>query len=162
MLGKPFRVSVRLLFACLLLLPAGTQANTLSPSILKALRSDELQCCKQVSGKFEESCHLSFVANLRWCEFRVSRSGKTAFLIENRNTGFCGSAGCALHLFIQRSDGSFAEVFDEVGALESVKTLKSAFPARIAEFVQHQAIFVVRLLLSLGWLHLEDVISVGN
>jgi len=127
-LGQPLGASTDLLclavFACSLLSSAGAQSNTLAPGILKALRSDELQCCKQASGGFEESCHRTFVANLRWRELRVAPE-KTGIVVENRNQGFCGSAGCALHLLIQRSDGSFAEVLDEVGALGSLRSLKS-------------------------------------
>jgi hypothetical protein len=128
MFVKPFRISIGLV--CLALLAcfvasAGAQPNSLAPGILQALRSDELQRCKQVSGKFEERCHRSFVANLRWRELRVTPSGKTGILIENRNQGFCGSAGCALHLFLRQSDGTFAEVLDEVGALGSIAVLKA-------------------------------------
>ena len=128
MFVQPLRISTGLLclafFVCFAA-SAGAQSDTLPLGILKALRSDELQCCKQGSEGFEESCHQHFIAHLRRRELRVAPPGKLAILIENRNQGFCGSAGCALHLFIRQSGGNFVEVLDEVGILKNVTTLKS-------------------------------------
>jgi hypothetical protein len=40
-----------------------------------------------------------------WRELLVAPRGLPAILVENRNAGFCGSAGCSLDLFIQQKMG---------------------------------------------------------
>jgi hypothetical protein len=102
----------------------GMRSHSLPPGVLKALAEDELQYCKQVSGGSENNCHPKFVANLRWRELKIAPSGRIAILVENRNQGFCGTAGCALHLFLRDPDGQYEMVLDEVGVLRSVQVLK--------------------------------------
>jgi len=49
-------------------------------------------------------------------------------LVQNNNTGFCGTAGCALRLFIIETDGRFAQILGrdgEVGSLDQVRVLKT-------------------------------------
>jgi hypothetical protein len=101
------------------------QIKSLPTGVIKALSDDEAQCCKAVSGKFEKGCDQRFVANLHWRELQITPSRETGILVENRNAGFCGSAGCSLNLFVQRRNGKYVEVFDEVGSLERIQVLKT-------------------------------------
>lgn len=118
-------VVMMILFPRLLRPADHAQSKELPPIVLKALDTDEAELCKRVSGEFEKSCHQTFIAHLRWRKLQLGPSGQAGILVENRNRGFCGSAGCALHLFAQQSEDSFDEVLDEVGALENMKPLKT-------------------------------------
>lgn len=101
------------------------KSKSLPSGVLQALAAHEKDYCYQFSFK---NCRQTFQANLLWDELVVSPQGQTAILVENRNIGFCGSAGCALYLFLQRRDMTFVQVlgaYGEVGALDKVKVLKS-------------------------------------
>jgi hypothetical protein len=56
----------------------------------------------------------------------ISPSGQTAVLVKNGES--CGTAGCALLLFVQQKEGSFVQVLGtdgEAGTLSSVEVLKT-------------------------------------
>jgi hypothetical protein len=104
------------------------KSKSLSLGVLQALARDEKEYCDQFSGSYRIGCKQTFRANLLWDELVVSPQGRTAILVENRNMGACGSAGCALYLFLQRKGTTFIQVFGaygEVGSLHRVKVLKS-------------------------------------
>ena len=114
--------------------PIGTRSlgNTvgkpLPPGVLKALAGDEAEYCDKFEGDFKKGCEETFRINLMWRELRIAPQGLPAILVENRNVGFCGSAGCALSLFIAQPDAKFLQTFGkdgEVGDLDGVKTLKT-------------------------------------
>ena len=105
-----------------------TEANPLPVGVLKALGAVEAEYCDEFEGDFRKGCADTFRTNLMWREFPVTPRGYTAILVENRNTGFCGSAGCALSLFIAASDGQFVQVLGtngEVGSIDRVAVLKT-------------------------------------
>jgi len=105
-----------------------TETNPLPPGVLKALAGDEAEYCDQFEDSFKKGCGETFQANLRWSEFRITPQGQPAILIENRNTSFCGSAGCALDLFIEQPDNRFAQILErdgEVGTLDRISVLKT-------------------------------------
>jgi len=106
-----------------------TEANPLPIGVLKALSVAEADYCDEFEADFRKGCGETFRANLMWREFPVTPQGNTAVLVENRNTGFCGSAGCALCLFVAASDGQFVQVFGtngEVGTIDRIAVLKTA------------------------------------
>ncbi|HEY6972655.1 MAG TPA: hypothetical protein VJA94_25830 [Candidatus Angelobacter sp.] len=121
------RLAAALLITCAwpLLWSADVRVQRLPAGILNALSEDEAQSCRQVSGKFEKSCHRNFLSHLRWRELLLTPSGTAGVLVENRNQGFCGSAGCALYLFVAKPDRSFVVALDEIGTVQSVKVLKT-------------------------------------
>lgn len=105
-----------------------TEANPLPVGVLKALSADTVEYCDEFEADFRKGCAETFRTNLRWREFPVTPQGYTAILVENRNTGFCGSAGCALCLFVAATDGQFVQVFGtngEVGSIDHVAVLKT-------------------------------------
>jgi hypothetical protein len=100
----------------------------LPPAIFKALAADEAEYCDEFEGDFKKGCAETFRINLMWRELPLALRGLSAILVENRNTGFCGSAGCALSLFIQQPDAQFAQTLGrdgEVGTLDRVSVLKT-------------------------------------
>jgi Transglycosylase len=104
-----------------------TEANPLPVGVLKALSADEAEYCDEFEADFRKGCAETFRTNLRWREFPVTPQSYT-ILVENRNTGFCGSAGCALCLFVAATDGQFVQVFGtngEVGSIDRVAVLKT-------------------------------------
>jgi Transglycosylase len=106
-----------------------TEANPLPVGVLKALSVDEAEYCDEFEADFRKGCAETFRTNLMWREFPVTPQGYTAVLIENRNTGFCGLAGCALCLFVAATDGQFVQVFGtncEVGSIDRIAVLKTA------------------------------------
>ena len=105
-----------------------TEANPLPGGVLKALAGDEAEYCDEFEGDSRKGCADTFRINLMWREFAVSPRGYTAILVENRNTGFCGSAGCALSLFLAAADGQFLQIFGtngEVGSVDRIVVLKT-------------------------------------
>jgi hypothetical protein len=96
--------------------------------VVNALAADEKKYCDQFLEDFKKDCGRKFRANLSWRELLITPLGKTAILVESKNMGFCGSAGCSLYLFVQQSNGKFVQILGphgEVGALANVKTLKT-------------------------------------
>jgi hypothetical protein len=105
-----------------------TEANPLPVGVLKALSADEAEYCDEFEADFRKGCAETFRTNLRWREFPVTPQSYTAILVENRSIGFCGSAGCALCLFVAATDGQFVQVFGtngEVGSIDRVAVLKT-------------------------------------
>lgn len=105
-----------------------TASQSMPQGVLKPLAADEKEYCDQFLEDFKKGCREKFRANLNWRELQITPSGKTAVLVENKNTGFCGSAGCSLTLFALQSDEKFVQILGthgEVGALANVKTLKT-------------------------------------
>jgi hypothetical protein len=105
-----------------------TEVKPLPPGVLEALAADEAEYCDEFEGDFKKGCEETFRTNLMWRELPVAPRGLPAILVENRNTGFCGSAGCALSLFIQRPDAEFAQALGndgDVGDLNCVTVLKT-------------------------------------
>jgi Transglycosylase len=101
-----------------------TEASPLPTGVLKALAADEAEYCDEFEGDFKKGCVESFRTNLMWRELAVTPQGRVAILVENRNTSFCGSAGCALSLFIAEADGQFVQTLGadgEVGAIERLR-----------------------------------------
>jgi hypothetical protein len=105
-----------------------TEVKPLPPGVLKALASDEAEYCDEFEGDFRKGCEETFRINLMWRELPVAPRGLPAILVENRNAAFCGSAGCALSLFIQQPDAQFAQTLGkdgDVGEVERVSVLKA-------------------------------------
>ncbi|HXN50878.1 MAG TPA: biosynthetic peptidoglycan transglycosylase [Candidatus Acidoferrum sp.] len=105
-----------------------TEVKSLPSGVLKALAASETEYCDEFEDDFKKGCEETFRTNLMWRELPVAPRGLPAILVENRNTGFCGSAGCALNLFIQQPDAQFAQTLGkdgEVGALDRVTVLKT-------------------------------------
>ena len=105
-----------------------TEAKPLPSGVLKALAADEAEYCDQFRDDFKRGCEETFRTNLMWRELPVAPRWNPAILVENRNTGFCGSAGCALRLFIEQPDAQFAQTLGtdgEVGALDRIRVLKT-------------------------------------
>lgn len=106
-----------------------TEAKPLPPGVVKALAPDTAIFCDQFDDTWKKGCEQTFSVNLIWRELSVTPEGLPAVLVENRNMGFCGSAGCSLSLFIEQPDAEFVQVFGangEVGNLGEVKVLKTA------------------------------------
>jgi hypothetical protein len=102
------------------------KSRELPPGILAALAADEKSYCDQFLGDYKKGCQKTFRENLSWRELLIAPSGQTAILVQNGES--CGTAGCALSLFIQQSDTNFAQVLGtdgEVGTLSSVNVLKA-------------------------------------
>jgi hypothetical protein len=105
-----------------------TEAKPLPSGVAKALATDTALYCDEFDASFKKGCEETFLVNLMWRELSVSPTGLPALLVENRNLGFCGSAGCSLNLILQQPDGRFIEAFGtdgEVGTLDEVKVLKT-------------------------------------
>jgi hypothetical protein len=115
-------VGVVVLVACTCISLQGNsvKSNSLPTGVLKALAAREKDYCDQFLGDYKKGCHQTFRANLSWHELVITPSGQTAILVENYNLGACGSAGCALSLFIQQPSAEFVQVLGtdgEVGTL---------------------------------------------
>lgn len=105
-----------------------TELIPLPSGVLRALAGDEAEYCDRFEGDFKKGCEETFQANLMWRELQVTPRGLPAILVEDRNTGFCGSAGCGLNLFIRQPDGQFAQVLGkdgDVGAVDRVTVVKT-------------------------------------
>jgi hypothetical protein len=129
-LGMRFRYAVVALGLVACVSPSsrgeGARSTSLPSAVIKALSADEKVYCDQFGGDFKKGCHQTFRANLSWRELKISPSGETAILVKNGES--CGTAGCALGLFVQQTDGPFVQVLGtdgEVGTLSSVEVLKT-------------------------------------
>jgi hypothetical protein len=95
---------------------------------VKALASDEKNYCDQWLGSYRRGCSEKFRQNLRWRRLLITPSGKEAILVESRNMGDCGSAGCSLSLFAQRSGGAFTQILgreSDVGNVARLRVLET-------------------------------------
>jgi len=113
-----------LVMCCLSLHGDSPTSKHLPPGVLKALALAEKAYCDHFEDK--TGCHRTFRANLVWHELVIAPSGQTAFLVENRES--CGSAGCALSLFLKQPDAKYVQVLGtggEIGTLGSVSVLKT-------------------------------------
>jgi hypothetical protein len=105
-----------------------TEVTPLPSGVLKALAEDEAEYCDEFEDDFKRGCDETFQTNLMWRDLQVAPQGPPAILVENRNTGFCGSAGCNLSLFIQQPDAQFAQTLEkdgEVGSIDAIMVLKT-------------------------------------
>jgi hypothetical protein len=102
-----------------------TEAKPLPPGVLEALAPDEGEYCDRFEEHFNKGCKEEFRINLMWRELFVAPRSLPAVLVENRNTSFCGSAGCSLDLFVQQADGQYVQTLQEVGELDRVAVLKA-------------------------------------
>jgi hypothetical protein len=104
-----------------LLVPVpGEQIADLSPG---ETRFGGAHCCKYCIGDWKK-----FATHLRRRDLTIVPSGQTAILVENSNIGFCGQAGCALYLFVQTENSTFAQVLGSeggLGTLERVSVLEN-------------------------------------
>ena len=124
---------VRLLVAIFLLLTlswadfAQNSEVEVPSGVLQALAGSQREHCASLANR--KGCAEDFKAHLAALEVRLSPTGKIGILVENRNVGFCGSAGCDLWLFIAVGGGStFKQVWGkdgEVGSIKQVKALES-------------------------------------
>jgi len=104
------------------------EVKPLPSGVVKALAADTAIYCDEFDDSFKKGCEETFLVNLMWRELSVTPKGFPAVLVENRNMGFCGSAGCSISLFIQKPDSQFIQTFGadgEVGNLDRVKVLKT-------------------------------------
>jgi hypothetical protein len=102
------------------------ESKNIPSGVIKALSSDEKAYCDQFLGAYKKGCRQTFRANLSWRELMISPSGQTAILVKNGES--CGTAGCALSVFVEQPDGNFIQVLGaggEVGTLSSIKVLKT-------------------------------------
>ena len=100
--------------------------RNLPEGVFKRLAGDEKEYCERFLGDDRKGCHETFRANLRWREMQITPSGDVGILVENATT--CGTAGCALKLFVERSDGRFVQILatlGDVGSLGRTKVLKA-------------------------------------
>ncbi|HKM91470.1 MAG TPA: transglycosylase domain-containing protein [Candidatus Acidoferrales bacterium] len=105
-----------------------TEVKPLPSGVLKALAADEAEYCDELGDEFKKGCEETFRINLMWRELPVAPVGPAAILVQNSNMGFCGTAGCALSLFIEQPDAQFAQVLGsggDVGDLDEVRALKT-------------------------------------
>jgi hypothetical protein len=72
------------------------ESGTLPPGVVKALAKYEKEYCEEFLGEFRKGCHQKFRANLLWQPLVITQSGQTAFLVENRNSGFGGVRSISL------------------------------------------------------------------
>jgi hypothetical protein len=106
-------------------IPEGPGGRNLPEGVLQRLAGDAKEYCEdQFAEGSRLGCRRKFIASLRWRELSITRSGETAILVENDNTGYCGSGGCPLYLFVQQTDRKFTQVLDGLGTLERVTVLK--------------------------------------
>jgi len=104
------------------------KSKKLPPGIVKALATDEKDYCDQFLGDYKKGCHQTFRENLLWHELNIAPKGRIAFLIENHNMGFCGSAGRSLYLFVQQTARKYVQALGkggDVGELDRVTILKT-------------------------------------
>jgi hypothetical protein len=113
-----------LLLTCLRPQTDPTEPKALPGGVLARLvHAQEVYCEDQFGNKHKKGCDKKFAAHLRWSEVVIAPAGETAILVENQNQGFCGSAGCALYLFVQKTDGSYAQVLGKQGDVGTLKRL---------------------------------------
>lgn len=117
-------------------IPEGPGGRNLPEGVLKRLAGEAKEYCEeQFAEGSRQGCRKKFIAGLRWHELPIAPSAETAILVENDNTGYCGSGGCPLYLFVQRTDKKFTQVLDGLGTLERVtvleKTTKGHFDIQV-------------------------------
>jgi hypothetical protein len=109
-------------------IPEGPGGRNLPEGVLKQFAGVAKEYCEeQFEEGFREGCRKKFVANLRWRELSITPSGESAILVENANTGYCGSGGCALYLVVPQNGTKFTQVLDShggMGTVERVTVLK--------------------------------------
>jgi hypothetical protein len=98
------------------------EPKALPDAVLAGLaRAQELFCEDQFGNRHTKGCDKKFASHLKWSEVVIAPAGETAILVENQNQGFCGSAGCALYLFVQKADGRYAQVLGRQGDIGTLK-----------------------------------------
>src|ERR1700730_11973324 len=125
--------SLRLILALFVALNCDQQAvpsaaKTLPEGVLKGLAHEAKEYCEdQFVEGFRKGCETKFAAHLRCRELSITPSGESAILVENDNTGYCGSGGCALYLFVRRTDKEVTQVLGSqggLGRLERISVMK--------------------------------------
>jgi hypothetical protein len=102
--------------------PQEAPLTALPAGVLKKLDTvQKLYCEDQFGDRYKKGCDKKFAGNLKWIELPITPMGQNAILIENDNLGFCGSGGCALYLFVQQPDASFAQVLGTNGDMGTLK-----------------------------------------
>jgi len=105
--------------------PQTSPIKALPNGVLSKLTVLEREYCEdQFGDKFKKGCDRKFAANLKWQEVAITPTGESAILVENQNLGFCGSAGCALYLFVQKADTSYVQVLGTQGDIGTLKRFK--------------------------------------
>jgi hypothetical protein len=108
-------------------IPEGPGGQNLPEGVLRQLAGVAKEYCEdQFEEGFRRGCHKKFLTNLRWRELSIIPSGRPGILVENDNTGYCGSGGCALYLFVRQTDNEFTQVLGSqggLGRLENVAVL---------------------------------------
>jgi hypothetical protein len=104
--------------------PPVLASEGLPPGVLKALAREEKSYCDQWLGKYKKGSQEKFRQNLRWRRLLIAPSGQMAILVENRNMGNCGSAGCSLLLFIAASKNRFVQALGKDGDVGDVARFK--------------------------------------
>jgi hypothetical protein len=99
-----------------------TPPHTVPTGVLRQFAAEEKEYCEdQYGDRFKKGCDKEFAAHLRWRELSITPSGESAILVENDNFGFCGSGGCALHLFVQQKNMKFTQVLGSEGGLGTIE-----------------------------------------
>ena len=116
------------LVACYCVLPwaGAAKPERLPRTLLKALDGHEADFCDQYLGSFRNGCRQKFRSNLLWHHLVLTPAGDNSIVLENRNIGACGSAGCAIYVFLRQPTGAYLQVLGtqgEVGALERIGVL---------------------------------------
>ena len=112
---------------CVSALGHDAKSKSLPLGVLKALAADENAYCEQFLGDRKKGCRHDFRSKLSWLELKITPSEQAAFLVENRNMGACGSAGCSLYLFVQQPNAGFVQVLGtdgETGELTEIKVCR--------------------------------------
>jgi len=105
-------------------------AKGLPMGVVQAMASDQKDFCDQWLGSYRKGCRNKFRENLWRRRLVIAPSGTEAILVDSRNRGYCGSAGCSLYLFKQASSMAFIQILGrerigEVGTLAQVKVLEA-------------------------------------
>jgi hypothetical protein len=105
------------------------RTKSLAPEMLRALKNYQKEYCEdQFVEGFRKDCGKKFAANFKLVKLLITPTGRTAILVENRNIGFCGSAGCSLYLLVEQADASFIQILGtggDVGTINRVTVLKA-------------------------------------
>ena len=105
--------------------PEGPGGQNLPEGVLKQLAGVAKEYCEeQFAEGFRQGCRKKFIANLRWRELAITPSGESAILVENDNTGYCGSGGCALYLFVHRTNKDLTQALGPQGVLGTLERVK--------------------------------------
>jgi hypothetical protein len=100
---------------CVSALGHDAKSKSLPLGVTKALAADENAYCEQFLSDRKKGCRHDFRSKFSWLELKIAPSEQAAILVENRNMGACGSAGCSLYLFVQQPNAGFVQVLGTDG-----------------------------------------------